>query len=79
MLCGVCQHDAMIVEQFKRLESLAEGRSRSFTDTAESCLIKQLNLSDHKMSSIVKQQLPLRRGTNFIYGVVQSLTKLILG
>lgn len=57
-------HDSKIVEQFKRLENLAEGRSRSFTDAADSSFNIKEGRSDHRLSSFVKQQPSLRRAVS---------------
>ena len=61
----IWQHDSRIVQQFKRLESLAEGRIRSYTDAADCSLIKR-GKSDHRLTSFVKQQPSLRRGNHNI-------------
>lgn len=53
-------HDSRIVQQFKRLESLAEGRSRSLTDAPDYSLLKQ-GKSHHRTPLFVKPQSSLRR------------------
>ena len=57
----ILQNDPRIVQQFRRLEDMAEGRSRSYTD-ADSCPLIKQGTSDHKLPSFVKQP-SLRRGT----------------
>ncbi|KAJ7394359.1 Guanine nucleotide exchange protein smcr8 [Desmophyllum pertusum] len=47
-------NDPRIVQQFRRLEDMAEGRSRSYTD-ADSCPLIKQGTSDHKLPSFVKQ------------------------
>ena len=56
------QHDARIVQQFRRLEDMTEGRTRSYTDADGCSLIKQ-EKSDIRSPIFVKQQPSLRRGT----------------
>lgn len=52
--------DSRIVQQFKRLESMTESRTRSLTDACDPDLLRQRN-SDHMLSYLVKQQPVLRK------------------
>ena len=56
---GILQNDPRVEQQFKRLEDLAEGRSRRYTDADGFHMLKK-ELSDHRLST---HQPPLRRGT----------------